>query len=121
MVEADPRDWAYSASIHSDHFAGIAGPGRIEIRLQAEEGTVGVLVLNRGSSQALVVAEQCAGSWLREPVTLRFEIPDMADVGDLVFRRWPGGGHSRARIFEINVMCNRPPDEDAAPSRDPPH
>src|SRR5262245_2943746 len=109
IVEADPRDWAYSAIIHSDHFAGMTGPGRIEVRLHAEEGAVGVLVLNRGSLQNLVVPEQCAGSWLREPVTLRFEIPDMADVGDLVFRRWPGGGHSRARIFEIKAMCNQSP------------
>ena len=61
-IRTDPRDWAYSAGVGSKHFAGIAGPGRIEIRLQADQGKVGVLVLNRGSSDQLVVPEQCVGT-----------------------------------------------------------
>lgn len=108
-VTTDPRDWAYSAGIASKHFAGITGPGCIEIRLQTDEGKIGVLVLNRGSSDQLVAPEQCAGSWRAEPVTLQFDIPEMAEVGDLVFRRWPGGTASRARIFDISVMCHQLP------------
>ena len=108
-IETDPRDWAYSAGLRSDNFAGITGPGRIDIRLQVDRGKIGVLVLTRGSSVDLLVPEQGAGSWRTEPVTLRFEIPDMQDVGDVVLRGWPSGGTTSVRIFEIDVMCNRPP------------
>lgn len=108
-IETDPRDWAYSAGVGSQHFAGMTGPGRIELRLQVDRGKLGILVLKRGSSVDLVAPEQGVGSWSQEPVTLGFDIEELADVGDVVVRGWPSGGTSSARIFAVDVMCNRSP------------
>jgi hypothetical protein len=108
-IEADPNTWSYSAALQSASFADMVGPARIEIRLQADRGAVGVLVLRRGSWKETVAREQCAGSWRSKAVTLAFDVPRIEDVGDMVFRGWPGEGTGSATIFAVDVLCERRP------------
>jgi hypothetical protein len=106
-IEADPNTWSYSAALQSAAFAGMAGPARIEIRLQADRGAIGVLVLRRGSWKDAVAREQCAGSWRSKAVTLAFNVPRIENVGDVVFRGWPGESTGRATVFSVDVLTER--------------
>jgi hypothetical protein len=47
------------------------------------------------------------GSWRQEPVTLRFGIPRIDDVGDKVFRGWPGESTGNAKVFGVDVVGGR--------------
>jgi hypothetical protein len=106
LIIADPRPWAFSACVRLHGLVDAKGPGTIEVHLQVETGTMGVLLLERGSSSVPIVPEQNARPG--ELAVLLFEIPAIEEAGDLTFRSWPGDprdqGRARARISAINVF-----------------
>ena len=83
LLIADPRPWAYSASVRLDGLVDAKGPATIEVRIQVETGAMGVLLLERGSSSVPIVPEQSATRG--DPVVLHFEIPAIEEAGNLVF------------------------------------
>src|SRR5262249_5013389 len=100
-LEASSIPWSYSASLRPA-LAGQSGRAIIDVHLQADRGQIGVLILERGSSVLMVSPEQSVVAG--DPATLRFEIPAIEEVGDLVFRGWPhADGAAVARIFAITL------------------
>jgi hypothetical protein len=104
-IEFDPRAWAYSAGISLESLAEIAGPARVEIRMQVDGGRIGILVLKRGSSEETLTEEKSVKS-SPGSVTLKLDIPAMANAGDLVFRGWPSREACRARILAVDVLSD---------------
>jgi GT2 family glycosyltransferase len=103
-IDAALPPWTYSAYLRLSDIVNGSGPAVVEIRLQTDQGEMGALVLERGSSVYAAAQEQSLAVGT-DPVTLRFAIPAIEEVGDLVFRGWPhDDGAAKARIFEIGIV-----------------
>jgi hypothetical protein len=103
-VVSDPRPWAYSAYLRLQDLAEATGPAEIQIRLRGERGTIGLLLLERGSSVHPVVPEQSADP-SADPVVVRFEIAAIQEVGDLIFRPWPSSvSPAQTLIHSVSVV-----------------
>jgi hypothetical protein len=106
-LTADPQPWAYCAHLRLQDLEGAKGPATIEISLLAEHGSMGMVVLERGSTVYQVAPEQSVNA-TAEPLTVRFEIAAIEEAGDIVFRGWPseGDGPSRVRVFWVNALLD---------------
>jgi hypothetical protein len=103
-VVCDQRPWAYSASLRLEDLRDATGPAEIQIRVRAERGTLGMMLLERGSSVHQIVPEQSVPP-SADPVVVRFEIAALEEVGDLILRGWPSAdGQPQAVIHGINVL-----------------
>jgi glycosyltransferase involved in cell wall biosynthesis len=105
-IVTDPAVWAYSAYFDLQQLASKSGQAAAEIRLQVDRGKLGILVLERGSSVYQVVPEQSVEAQ-EEIVTVRFEIPSVSEVGNVVFRGWPtkdGQTETHARILAMTLF-----------------
>jgi hypothetical protein len=102
-IVADARPWAFSAYAHLEGVVKATGPAIIEIRIQVERGTLGVMLLERGSWNYPVVPEQSVAARAGS-LTLRFEVAAIEEAGEIVLRNWPSeDGQAHARVFEIKV------------------
>jgi hypothetical protein len=103
-VVSDPRPWAYSAYLRPQGLDDATGPAEIQIRLHAERGTIGLLLLERGSSAQPLLPEQSVAR-SAEPVVVRFEIAAIQEAGDLIFRGWPSiDGQAQTLIHSVSVV-----------------
>jgi Domain of unknown function (DUF6817) len=108
IIETAQRAWTYSAEVRLPRHIRQTGPAVIEIRLQADQGEIGAMVLERDSSVFALVPEQSVAAG-PEPSMLYFDIAAIEEAGQLVFRGWPDDdGAAKARIFEISLVSGAP-------------
>jgi hypothetical protein len=106
ILTTSSQQWAYAASAPIALPPRTIGLGVVRVRLQVEEGKLGIGVLAReGSSDML--AEQAADA-TDAPVDIDINLADVANAGYIVFRSWsPNGVKVRARIFSIDTLLER--------------
>ena len=104
----DPKPWSYSAYLPVKHLPSSDSPDQkvmIEITLQTECGSMGILCLERGSTMHLLAPEQNIDSTTR-PVKVSFEIDSIEEIGNIVFRSWPNNdAKTIAKIFSVEIMA----------------
>jgi hypothetical protein len=107
-LKTPARQWAYAASSPLPLPEGASGPAVVQVRLQVEEGKLGIGVLAQGYG-APMLAEQAADV-STEPVEIDIGVADVANAGPIVLRSWsPNGVSVRARIFSIEIVLKEGP------------
>jgi hypothetical protein len=102
------QQWAYAASAPLAIPERAAGPGVVHVRLQVEQGKLGIGVLARDNTSDML-AEQAAGI-TDAPIDVDVDVSDVVNAGSLVLRSWsPNGISVRARIFSIETLLQRAP------------
>lgn len=111
MIIADPQPWSYCAHLCLKNIKNtrkIINAKRkviIEICLQVESGTIGILILEYGSVVHQVVREENVNK-SEGLIRLHFEIDAINEVGNIVFRGWPSDdGQAHVKIFAINILA----------------
>lgn len=83
--------------------AQAAGPGAVRVRLQVEQGKLGIGVIARGNGSQML-AERAAGV-TDAPIDFELDLADVANAGSIVLRSWsPNGISVRARILSIETL-----------------
>lgn len=102
----DPEPWSYSARLPIEKNPRIASEQRmlIEIMLHVECGSMGVLLLERGSTKHLIAPEQNINE-TNAPVKVCFEIDSLEEAENIVIRSWPNDkGQVMGKIFSVKLM-----------------
>ncbi len=109
-IVADPQPWAYSARLLPKEIQKARGRATIEISLLAERGSMGIAVLERGSSVHHLAPEQSVNT-ATEHLTVRFEIAAIEEAGEIIFRAWPSQheGPARVCVHSVNVLLDAAP------------
>jgi hypothetical protein len=103
-IVCDQRPWAYSGYVRLQGLDGTTGGGEIQVRIRAERGTLGMMLLERGSSVHQIAPEQSVAP-SGDAVVVRFEVAALDEVGDLIWRGWPSPeGQPQAVVHEISVL-----------------
>ena len=89
VLKTPPQQWAYAANALFPLPPGTAGFGIVRVRLQVEEGELGIGVLARDRSGHML-AEQAAEA-SDAPTDVDIPIADLADAKSIVFRSWNEG------------------------------
>ena len=103
LVVATPgQQWAYAASAPLALPQPVSGRGTVRVRLQVDEGTLGIGVLERPNA-ARMLAERGVDA-TPEPVEVEINLASAAEAESIVLRSWsPNGAVTRARIFSIDT------------------
>jgi hypothetical protein len=110
VLTTPAQQWAYAASGVLRLPARAEGPAVLRVRVQVEQGRLGIGVLARGDTSQMLdeQAEQVTSA----PVELYLYLTDVHNAGMIVFRSWsPTGEVTRARIVSIETTLERPPPE----------
>jgi hypothetical protein len=103
-IVCDPQPWAYSGYLRLDGLPDANGAAEIQVRIHAERGTLGMMLLERGSSVHQIAPEQSVAP-SGDAVVVRFEVAALKEAGDLVFRGWPSAdGRPQAVVHEIHLL-----------------
>ena len=88
-------------SIELDPTGRLRGAGDLRIEVAVRSGRLGAAVLWRGSGAEFVVPEVTAEAGVA-PLELLIRLPEISEVGHLVFRSWVEG-ETVARIISISL------------------
>ena len=103
VIETDPRPWSYSAHVGVKPSKEAHGPAVLLVKLKVDEGELGVGLLRTESSTDYALPEQSLDP-CEEPIDLLFPIPDLREVGYLIFRSWATSGKvTVARVFCVSL------------------
>jgi hypothetical protein len=113
VLTTPAQQWAYAASAPIALPLRAAGRGVVRVRLQVEEGKlgIGVLALDHASD---MLAEQAADV-TDAPIDLDIDLADVANARSIVLRSWSSNGvRTRARILLIETVLEHDPRPAAA-------
>jgi hypothetical protein len=106
VLTTPAQQWAYAASGAVRLPARAEGPGVLRVRLQVEQGRLGIGVLARDDPSQML--DEQAQQVTRTPAEVYLNIADVQKAGSVVFRSWsPTGEVTRARIVSIETILRR--------------
>ena len=108
MLVASAQQWRYAAIAPLSLPRGASGRAAVRVRLQVEEGKVGVGVLARDNASQ-VLAEQGV-DMSGAPTEIDLELADVSKAGSIVLRSWSLNGVSaRAQILSVTIAFENDP------------
>ncbi len=111
-LTAPPQQWAYAATALLPLDGRASGSGIVCVRLQVQEGKLGIGVLARGSTSQMLAEQPVEAT--KTPAEIKLALPDIARAGSIVMRSWsPNGESVKARISSIELRRPRLPERSA--------
>lgn len=102
-----PKQWAYGASVPLPLREHASGSGLVCVRLQVEEGKLGIGILAHDDTSQMLTEEPVGTT--SAPIEIELELADVANAGSIVLRSWsPNGVSVKARIYSIELRTAEP-------------
>jgi hypothetical protein len=103
VIETDPRPWSFSAHVDVRPSKDASGSAVLRVTLRVDQGELGVGLLRPESTTEYAVPEQSQDP-SANPIDLLFPIPDLREIGNLIFRNWDTSGTvTVARVFCVSL------------------